>query len=652
MNKFILIFYLLSIGLLSNVYSQKANFSIHSASDLSRIFEDGYRLPSLSDTIKVFGIRGEIISAQCAITSQSKLTNVTIDFSQIKEASSGKALPVAAVEYNFVGSVPLSENAPNQPADAVVRQAPALFPDYLKEERQINIAGNTYNAVWLTISIPRNAEAGSYSGRMIVKSGQGEKSMPLLVEVYPLLVSETRNMKVSEWYNSRNLTSFYEGGQIYSDEWFGMLKKVADNMAKHRQNVFQVPASSISISKNAEGDYQFDFTLFDKIANVFWETGKMDFLETGDMFRFKEDWFSTEIMFSNLVVRNEEGERTSVTGDQVLPFLLSALEGHLRQKKWLSKTLFHVKDEPSIHNAVSYNEASKYIHNCAPDLRRIDAIETSFVTNNLEIAIPKLDFFEASYADYMKAYKKGTELWYYTVGIYQASYLLNKTIDMPLIDSRLIPWLAYKYNATGYLHWGWNHWTEDPFNKMGMHIGDGWMVYPSKTGFLNSLRWEELRNGLQDYEYFKLLEDKISELKDSLGTRFSWINPSQRGKEIVGKVINSFFEHTYNPKVVYRAKKEFIDEIKSFEISPRVLVQTGTPEGTSLSEGTFVDVLGWVEPGTKVFLNGKPLPVSNEGLFLEHYQLSAKGSDIIVNVSKGKETKEIIRKFQIKSRTR
>ena len=30
-----------------------------------------------------------------------------------------------------------------------------------------------------------------------------------------------------------------------------------------------------------------------------------------------------------------------------------------------------------------------------------------------------------------------------------------------------------------------------------MHLGDGWHVYPVKDGVLNSLRWEQLRNGVQ-----------------------------------------------------------------------------------------------------------------------------------------------------------
>ena len=93
-----------------------------------------------------------------------------------------------------------------------------------------------------------------------------------------------------------------------------------------------------------------------------------------------------------------------------------------------------------------------------------------------------------------------------------------------------------------------------PFRKPDIHIGDGWHVYPAKNGVLNSLRWEQMRNGIQDYEYFWMLEDKIKALKDSLGSRFPWIDPKQRGKEIAGNVVMDFAEHSDDPGCCIRQK--------------------------------------------------------------------------------------------------
>ena len=56
--------------------------------------------------------------------------------------------------------------------------------------------------------------------------------------------------------------------------WFNMLKIYAENMADHRQNVFRVPMNAIEIRKSKLGELEFDFSRFDQIAEIFWNTGK------------------------------------------------------------------------------------------------------------------------------------------------------------------------------------------------------------------------------------------------------------------------------------------------------------------------------------------------------------------------------------------
>jgi hypothetical protein len=278
----------------------------------------------------------------------------------------------------------------------------------------------------------------------------------------------------------------------------------------------------------------------------------------------------------------------------------------------------------------------------------MDAIETTHLLNDIEIAVPKLDHFSTWYDKYKKWEQKGNELWFYTVGIYQGSLFPNKTIDVPLIDSRIMHWLNYKYDATGYLHWGWNQWNEDPLKDVGMHIGDGWHVYPAKDGVLNSLRWEEMRNGIQDYEYLWMLENKITTLRNSLGSRFSWIDPKQRGKEIAGRVVQGFADRTNDPQVLNNAKMQLINELLDFERSPVVYIQTNPPEGSEITPGSSVEVFVYAEPGTKITVNGQVLPGNPGGIFLEQFGLTAKRNRITIVAEKGGVSKEIIREFKIR----
>ena len=639
-----------AIILINCFWLNAQSFRVFAVSDLSQVFEDGYKLPLSSDTMDLFGVRGEIISGQLVVNPKKGLTDVTVEISELKDLNTGKVLPPSVAEWNFVGTIQLDKNAPNQPIRALVRPAPAKYPDYLLEERKLSISEKAFKPVWLTISIPESASPGKYAGVVTVKSAQGNQLLPVNLRVYPFTMPSARHLKIVEWYSTSRFPELHGIKEPYSEAWFDMLKIYAENMAAHRQNVFRVPMNSIEIRKSKSNEFEFDFSRFDKTADVFWNTGKMDYLETGFLASFgKEKWYSTKISLTDFSVTvAETGEKTVLKGEEVVPYLLPAFESHLRLKGWLNKTYFHIQDEPSLHNALSWKEISSYMHYYAPDLRRMDAIETTFLLDDIEVAVPKLDALASWYNLYKAWEEKGNELWFYTVGIYQASLLPNKTIDMPMMDSRILHWLNYKYDATGYLHWGWNQWTDDPFKNPDVHIGDGWHVYPTKKGVLNSLRWEQMRNGIQDYEYFCMLENKIKALKDSLGSSFTWIDPKQRGKEIAGRVVMDFAEHSDDPAVMYKAKMEVIRELMDFNTSPRIYIQTNPRENASFTDASDVEVFGWTEPGTKIAINGKEIPVTNQGLFLDLFQLRSKTSSIIINASNSDGSKEIVRNFRIK----
>jgi hypothetical protein len=623
-------------------------FRVFAINEMTRVFEDGYNLQQKSDTLSLFGIRGETISGQIVINAMKNLENISIATGTLTTSTGGSIFPGEAAVWNFVGSVLVPKNASNQPENALIRKAPARFPDYLMAEKQIGLNAGKFQAAWLSLKIPGDVKPGTYSGNVTVRCNQGEQKIPLQIKIYPLTLPDVRHLKVTEWYTTSHFGKFHGITGEYSPEWFGMLRKYAENMAEHRQNVFEVPMNSIDISKNKAGDLEFDFSRFDQIAQVFWDTKKMDYLETGEIARFKEGGFaSNEIVFRDFQVTAEgTGGKITMPGNEVIPYLLPAFENHLRRKGWLDKTLFHVKDEPSHHNALSWINASSYIHKYAPDLKRMDAVCTSFLFGNIEIAVPKLDHLDAGYGIYRNQQLKGNELWFYTVGIYQASLYPNKTIDMPLIDSRILHWINYRYDLPGYLHWGWNQWDGDPFEDVGMHVGDAWHVYPAKDGVLNSLRWEEMRNGIQDYECFKILENKVLALKDSLGSRFSWIDPGQRGKEIISQVVMGFKEHSDDPAILARAKKDVIQEILDFDKSPRIYVQTNPYEYGKLINRSVVELIGWTEPGNEITVNGVKLPVTRDGLFMERYLIYV-GGKLEINVRKGSYEKSLIRNFNV-----
>jgi len=615
---------------------QAAPFECFAVSDLVRIFEDGYNCPKPQKSLEIF------------IKANQDLQNVTVSLSPLKHIDLPTSIPSNSLEWNFVGSILIKENTPKYRKSDLIRTAPAQFPDYLAEDSQMFVKKDNYKAIYLTIKIPHDAEAGDYEGAVTIKTDKSDVSLPLRLKVYPLTLPDDRHLKVAEWHTTGDFKKFHGIDASDSERFFEMLKVYAENMAEHRQNVFRVSLGLITCKRTTNGSLKFDFSRFDKWADTFWDTGRMDLLETGFVARFGEGgWSSNEIVLRDFRAQMESnGKRITVPGKEYLRQFLPALENHLREKGWLEKTIFHIADEPSNHNVMSWREASEYVHRYAPALRRIDAIETTHCFDRLEIWVPKLDHLAAWHDVFKRAQNQGYELWFYTVGIFQKGSYPNKTVDVPLIESRILHWLNYRFGLKGYLHWGFNRWTDDPFAAPGTHRGDGWHVYPKKDGLINSLRWEQMRNGIQDYEYLYMLEDKISKMKAGLSDRLSIIEPSRRGMEIASQIVKTMDTYNKNPDTIYSVKKQIIRELLDLDTVPKFIVQTNPLEHSTVANDCFIDVFGWAEPQTKVVVNGRRLALSDDGLFMENVHLS-RDNTIVVEAEHKKGKKIIVRSFEV-----
>ena len=361
------------------------------------------------------------------------LQEVTVAVGPLASMAGAAAIPAENVQWNFVESIFIAENTPKLRPSDLTRPAPAQFPDLLSDERRCSIAKGAMKAAYLTISIPRDAEVGDYRTDVTVQSGGAAASLPLRLTVYPLTLPDERHLMATLWYSTNRFQQAHGVDSGDSERFWEMLRVYANNMADHRQNVFRVSMELIESVKGADGKLRFDFSRFDRWADVFWLTGKMDLLETGFVARFGvERWASREITLRDFSIRDESsGKTVRMPGEAFLPVFLPVFVQHLRQKGWLEKTVFHICDEPSNHNVLPWRAASELIGRHAPGLRRLDAIETPHCPGRLEVWCPKLDHFATWSEAFEEARRQGNELWFYTVGIFQRGSLPNKTAMWP-----------------------------------------------------------------------------------------------------------------------------------------------------------------------------------------------------------------------------
>lgn len=79
----------------------------------------------------MFGLRNEVISAQCVAEVREDLKDLTVSVSPLKRTGGSAEIPADHIEWNFVKSIFVTANTRKLHKSDLLRPAPAWFPDCL-----------------------------------------------------------------------------------------------------------------------------------------------------------------------------------------------------------------------------------------------------------------------------------------------------------------------------------------------------------------------------------------------------------------------------------------------------------------------------------------------------------------------------------------
>ncbi|MDY0098717.1 MAG: DUF4091 domain-containing protein [Bacteroidales bacterium] len=468
-------------------------------------------------------VRGENATLQFVVRPRNQITGLHVD---VSPALNGvNALPPA--KTGFVGYVKVGRSIWDYSRDRIVSPS-GYYPDPILEEESIDVDFGNTQAIWISIPIPADAVPGNYEGKVTISGKSGKRSFSLSkdysVKVYPVTVGKT-SLWVTNWFtiDTSKLKLLNGGRKVdpFSEEHLGLIRMLAAKMAEYRQNVALISPLTLSEYEYADGKWNIDFTNFDKIVNIFIEEKVIGKIEGGHIGGREGDWNS---QFAVMVPNDTAGlenkfDMLRITEKRAKEFYTSfftALTAHLKEKGWDKIYMQHIADEPTEQNFNTYIDIAKFVKNIAPGMPLIEACHSKNLGGILDIWVPQLDFMDLDYEFYNAQNKSGKEAWFYTCLSPKGEYV-NRFIELPLLRTRYMHWLNFKYEIPGYLHWGLNWWNSDPFEEQtgiqyeGGNIlpgGDSWIIYPDNGRILSSIRLEAMRDGIVDYELLKMLESK------------------------------------------------------------------------------------------------------------------------------------------------
>lgn len=153
----------------------------------------------------------------------------------------------------------------------------------------------------------------------------------------------------------------------------------------------------------------------------------------------------------------------------------------------------------------------------------------------------------------------------------------NVQMEEPLIAARVLFWLTWKFGVTGFEYYCYNIWTHNfpdkdgrrwpdkPFHPRGWGDtnGDGMLFYPGPDGPFSSVRFENIRDGIEDWESHYVLRDYAEALRAS-----DKANPLLARADALLKVPDEvtkmdFVSWTWEPEVLLKAHRELGDTIEA-----------------------------------------------------------------------------------------
>ena len=459
--------------------------------------------------------RGERVSAQLLVWSARPVAKLTCDAGRLR--SDAGRLPKDAVRTRFVRYVMSDEFA-----CACCRRQPENFAavlsaDLLDERESMPLEASTVRPVWITVDVPADAEPGLYRAPVTVTGGGERRSLTLDVEVVGRTLPAPRSWRyhLDLWQHPAAVART-EGVEIWSDAHFEALRPVMRPLADAGQKVitatlnkdpwnnqcYDAYADMIVWTRNADGTWSYDYTAFDRWVELMHSLGVDRQINCYSML----PW-NNELHYRDAAT----GEWQDAVAEPGLPVFeelwrpfLADFVRHLDEKGWLAKTCIAM-DERSpeqMERAVAFLTAN------APQLgialadnhdsyKRYPQLHDICVSARQEVDREDIAARRAA----------GQVTTYYVCCSHRYPNLF--TFSDPA-ESAVAAWYAVANDYDGFLRWAYNSWTEDPLRDSRFRTwpsGDTYAIYP---GGRSSIRFERLRDGIEDAEKIRLLREEFA----------------------------------------------------------------------------------------------------------------------------------------------
>ena len=477
---------------------------------------------NITETIKLQGWRGERVNCQLLVWSKGRTENININPSELK-CENGKIdkndIAVSMVRYVLTDAFPGGNDRKDK-----LKFPVHLKPDLLSETNSFKIENKETRPVWISVKIPANAVPGTYKGTVSRQSASGTVNHEIVLEVLnkTLPAPSEWSFHLDLWQNPYAVAR-YHGVKLWSKEHVELLKPLLKKLADAGQKCitttlidkpwggddgtgpcFDSYGSMINWTRLKNGKWKYDYMVFDQYVQLAMECGIKGQINCYSMVPIsnKFTWFDEET--SKTVM--EEAFPGTETYENIWRGFLADFSSHLREKGWLNITAIGLDEREEEEMTKLFG----FLKKTAPEFKIAMA---GFYYKDIN---PSIYDFSSNWrhtpvlaGNVIESRKKsGLKTTYYVACMIPRP---NNFTFSPPSESCYEGWYASAKGFDGFLRWAYNSWPENPIvdsRYIRWPSGDTFLVYPDA---LSSIRFERLREGIQDYEKIRILRKELAE---------------------------------------------------------------------------------------------------------------------------------------------
>lgn len=459
-----------------------------------------------------------------------------------------------------------------------LRTEPGLYPDVMQPLEPNGRIAVTHNLKSLMIEVDtKGISAGTYPISIVFTGEEPNQSQAVTFNLTVIAAElPEQELKFTQWFYCDCLMQYYET-EAFGDRHFEIIEAFAAMAVKYGINMLLTPVFTpaldtyiggerpttqlVGVTLN-NGKYSFDFSLLGRWVEMCDRVGVKYF----EIAHFFTQWGAKAAPKIMATVDGEykklfgwETEATSCEYKEFLNCFIPALIDYMKSLNGADKRCwFHISDEPNKEQLNDYLAAKSIVDPLLKDYPIIDALSNYEFYSKGGVKHPV-----SSTRRIHEFYENGVpELWgYYCVS--EAFKVSNRFISMPSYRNRILGTQLYKYNVSGFLHWGYNFYNNqysyakvNPFMTTDAEYfgpaGDAFSVYPGPDGKpWPSIRLAVFFDAIQDISAFKLCERLY-------------------GKDYVIKLLEAdiepitFFEYPHNPDYILNVREKVNKAIASY----------------------------------------------------------------------------------------